>query len=89
MENETAYVILAQAILDHGVREKYVPPKPRRAYWNRYLYPGDGWKYWLMTTALGQSRIIMSKWPLVTRLLWSRPSGRHTLARQGRRSGSR
>lgn len=57
-ENETAYVTLAQAVLEHGVRERYVPEKPRRPYWNRYLYPGDGWKYWLMTTALGQSRIL-------------------------------
>jgi hypothetical protein len=56
--NEVAYVVLAQAVLDHGVRERYVPEKPRRPYWTRYLYPGDGWKYWLMTTALGQSRII-------------------------------
>jgi hypothetical protein len=57
-ENEAAYVALAEAILEHGVRERYVPEKPRRPYWNRYLYPGDGWKYWLMTTALGQSRIL-------------------------------
>ena len=57
-ENEAAYVILAQAVLDHGVRERYVPEKPRRPYWTRYLYPGDGWKYWIMTTVLGQSRIL-------------------------------
>jgi hypothetical protein len=58
VDNEVAYVLLAQAVLDHGVRERFVPEKPQRSYLTRYLYPGDGWKYWIMTTALGQSRII-------------------------------
>jgi hypothetical protein len=57
-ENEADYVTLAQAILDHGLRERYVPEKPKRPYWTRYLYPGDGWKYWLLTTSIGHSRIL-------------------------------
>jgi hypothetical protein len=57
-DNEAHYVTLAQAILDHGGRERYVPEKPRRPYWTRYLYPGDGWKYWLLTTSIRQSRIL-------------------------------
>jgi hypothetical protein len=56
-ENEADYVTLAQAILDHGLRERYVPEKPKRPYWNRYLYR-DGWKYWLLTTSIRQSRIL-------------------------------
>lgn len=56
-ENEADYATLAQAILDHGVRERYVQ-KPRHPYWNRYLYPGDGWKYWLMTTSVPHNRVL-------------------------------
>ena len=26
--------------------------------YKRYLYPGDGWKYWAMTTELQESRVI-------------------------------
>ena len=37
-ENQDDYVTLAQAILDHGERERYVSAKGR-AYWNRY--PGS------------------------------------------------
>jgi hypothetical protein len=51
-ENEADYVTLAQAILDHGIYGYW----GKRRY--RYLYPGDGWKYWLMTTSIRQSRIL-------------------------------
>jgi hypothetical protein len=49
---EEAYVQLFQAIQEHGTPELY----QGRRY--RYLRPGDGWKYWAMTSAVGQSRII-------------------------------
>lgn len=64
-ETEADYVTLAQAILDHGERERYVSARGR-AYWNRYLYPGDGWKYWLMTTSIRQSRILNRARPSAT-----------------------
>jgi hypothetical protein len=50
--NEAAYVALFSAIMEHGVNERW---EGRR---KRYLYPGDGWKYWAMTTRLQESRVI-------------------------------
>ena len=51
-ENEADYVALFHAIQANGVREKF----GKRRY--RYLYLGDGWKYWAMTTDVNYSRII-------------------------------
>jgi hypothetical protein len=51
-ETEPAYVALFAAIQERGVFERYEGRK------KKYLYPGDGRKYWAMTTALSQSRII-------------------------------
>jgi hypothetical protein len=49
---EAAYIELFNRIQAHGVRE-YAPARPgRRRYLNRYWYPGDGYKYWAMTTSL-------------------------------------
>jgi len=52
LENEAAYMALFEAIQEHGVFERW---KRRK---ERYLYPGDGWKYWAMTSAVWHSRII-------------------------------
>ena len=51
-ENEAAYVALFNAIQEHGQPEWF------RGHQKKYLYPADGWKYWAMTTELGQSRVI-------------------------------
>ena len=51
-ETEEAYVPLFNAIMADGVFEFY------NGRTKRYRYPGDGRKYWAMTTALSQSRII-------------------------------
>ena len=51
-DNEAAYAALFNAIMEHGVYELW------RGRQNRYLYPGDGWKYWSMTTELHESRVI-------------------------------
>jgi len=51
-ENEAAYVALFNAIMEHGVYERWAGRH------KRYLYPGDGWKYWAMTVELQESRII-------------------------------
>jgi hypothetical protein len=51
-DNLAAYTQLFDAIKSRGRPEKW----EGRRY--RYLYPGDGWRYWIMTTVLGQSRII-------------------------------
>ena len=51
-ENLAAYTQLFDAIKSRGRPEKW----EGRRY--RYLYPGDGWKYWIMTTVLSQSRIL-------------------------------
>jgi hypothetical protein len=56
-ENEADYVALFQAVQAHGVRERTVSAKGRR-YWQRYLYPDDGMKYWCMTTHLPSSHVI-------------------------------
>ena len=50
--NEAAYVALFSAIMKHGVYERWAGRH------KRYLYPGDGWKYWAMTTELHESRVI-------------------------------
>jgi hypothetical protein len=50
--NEEAYVALFQAIAADGVFERW------RGRKKRYLYPGDGWKYWAMTSAVWHSRIL-------------------------------
>jgi hypothetical protein len=51
-ETEAAYVALFEAIQSDGVVERY---NRRR---KRYLYPGDGRKYWAMTTHLPSSRVL-------------------------------
>jgi hypothetical protein len=51
-DNEAAYVRLFELIAAQGVVERW----GGRRY--RYWYPGDGFKYWAMTTVIGQSRII-------------------------------
>jgi hypothetical protein len=51
-DNEASYVTLFRAIIEHGVDRRW----HGRLY--RYLYPGDGWKYWAMTTELQESRVI-------------------------------
>jgi hypothetical protein len=51
-ENEAAYVALFTLIGEHGVQEKW--GRQRYQYW----YPGDGWKYWRMTTDVRQSRVL-------------------------------
>jgi hypothetical protein len=55
-DNEVDYIALFEAVREHGVRERYVSAKGR-AYWTRYLYPRDGWRYWAMTTEVRQSHI--------------------------------
>jgi len=51
-DNEAAYVALFDAIMEHGVYGHWAGRR------HRYLYPGDGWKYWAMTTELQESRVI-------------------------------
>jgi hypothetical protein len=51
-DNEAAYVALFSAIIEHGVYGHWAG----RRY--RYLYPGDGWKYWAMTAELQESRVL-------------------------------
>jgi hypothetical protein len=51
-ENEADYVALFEAIQVDGVYERY--GKRRK----KYLYPGDGWKYWTMTTHAPSSHIL-------------------------------
>jgi hypothetical protein len=41
-DNQTAYAALLKAIRAHGVPGEF----QGRTY--RYLYPGDGWRYWLI-----------------------------------------
>ena len=50
--NEAAYVALFSTIMEHGVYERWAGRH------KRYLYPGDGWKYWAMTTELPKSWVI-------------------------------
>jgi hypothetical protein len=51
-ENEAAYVALFTLIGEQGVHEKWAG----RRY--QYFYPGDGWKYWRMTSDIRQSRVL-------------------------------
>jgi len=51
-DNEAVYVALFRAIMEQGVFERW------DGRYKRYLYPGDGWKYWAMTTELPASRVI-------------------------------
>jgi hypothetical protein len=51
-ENEEAYVALFNLILEHGVDEMW------RGRKYQYWYPGDGWKYWRMTSDIRQSRVL-------------------------------
>jgi hypothetical protein len=51
-ETEADYVALFEAIQRDGVFERYAGRK------KKYLYPGDGRKYWAMTTHLPSSRVI-------------------------------
>jgi hypothetical protein len=44
--DEADYIALFEAIQEHGVIERW---KGRPG---RYLYPGDGWRYWPMTAKL-------------------------------------
>jgi hypothetical protein len=55
-ETEADYVALFTAIQSDGVFERY---KRRK---KRYLYPGDGRKYWAMTTHLPSSRVLTQSW---------------------------
>ena len=50
--NEADYVALFHAIQEKGVQEKF--GKRRYRYWR----PGDGFKYWTMTTDVKQSHVI-------------------------------
>jgi hypothetical protein len=49
---ETAYVQLFHLIQADGVIERW------RGRKTRFLYPGDGYKYWAMTTDEPQSRVL-------------------------------
>ena len=51
-DNEAAYVALFNAIQNDGVPERY------RGRKKKYFYPGDGRKYWAMTTFLSMSRVL-------------------------------
>jgi hypothetical protein len=51
-ENEADYVELFLTIQREGVDEKF----GRRVY--RYWRPGDGFKYWTMTTEVARSQVI-------------------------------
>jgi hypothetical protein len=41
-ENEADYTRLYRAVQEHGRWEKWGKAR------YRYLYPGDGWRYWIM-----------------------------------------
>lgn len=51
-ETEADYLTLFAAVLTDGVYERWAGRK------KKYLYPGDGRKYWAMTTHVPSSRII-------------------------------
>lgn len=51
-DNEAAYVALFNAIMQYGVYESWAGRR------KPYLYPGDGRKYWAMTTKLYESGVI-------------------------------
>jgi len=50
--NEQLYVALFNAIQQHGRDERWARRK------KKYLYPGDGFKYWAMTTHEPSSRVL-------------------------------
>jgi hypothetical protein len=51
-ETEEDYVALYHRIAEDGILDSYNGGK------NKYLYPGDRWKYWAMTTHLPSSRVL-------------------------------
>ena len=51
-ENEREYVRMYEAVRKHGVYQRWRGRK--RQYW----YAGDGFKYWVMTSNIFQSRIL-------------------------------
>lgn len=51
-DDDARYFELFEAIQRYGQREQF------GKYWYRYLYLGDGWKYWAMTTASYMSRVL-------------------------------
>ena len=53
-ERETAYVLLFHLIQAEGVIERY----RYQGHSKRYLYPGDGFKYWAMTMHEPSSQVI-------------------------------
>ena len=66
--NEEAYVALFNAIAAEGVFERWSGRK------KRYLYPGDGRKYWAMTSSVWQSRIL-NRMRIEDDLDWLRAEG--------------
>jgi hypothetical protein len=50
--NEPLFIALFEAIQQHGRDERYNRRK------KKYLYPGDGFKYWAMVKDLADSTII-------------------------------
>jgi hypothetical protein len=55
-ETETAYVALFEAIQSDGVFEYFGSRRNRKR--KRYLYPGDGRKYWAMTTKIAECTVL-------------------------------
>jgi hypothetical protein len=51
-DNEAAYVALFTAIREQGVFEQWA------GHYRRYLYTGDSWRYWAMTTEVREGRVI-------------------------------
>lgn len=50
--DEADYVALFEAIQEHGIVERW---KRRK---QRVLYPGDGFRYWAMTTNVHQTLVL-------------------------------
>jgi hypothetical protein len=50
--SEADFVALFETIMRDGVFERWVGRR------KRYLHPGDGRKYWAMTTAVWHSRVL-------------------------------
>ena len=53
-QDEADYIALFEAIQEHGVVERW---KGRPG---RYLYPGDGWRYWDLTAKM-HAKLIHSR----------------------------
>lgn len=51
--NRADYATLYQAVKAYGRRDRW---GKARCY--PYLYPGDGWRYWIMASELRYSRIL-------------------------------